>query len=191
MQLMKSLAALVLSMLLTNCIDPMMMDMGRDPYADPYGNQRRADMRDQGRNLNQMAYERGNMDGQADAQQRQSQNYNRHTDRYDRNTEMAYRDGYNQSYSASNSSLGAGYYNGTPPPGSVMPTQVAPPNDPAFNQGYDFGLRDRTAGRVADPAVHVGRYDPRNRTSFERGYYDGYNARSNLNSGGGVIPMFR
>jgi hypothetical protein len=37
-------------------------------------------------------------------------------------------------------------------------------------------------GRVADPAAHVGRYDPRKRSNFDRGYYDGYNSRSSMNN---------
>jgi hypothetical protein len=183
---MKWLPALLLSsVLLSNCIDPYAYDMGRDPYHDPYGSQRRADMRDHGRQLSQMAYERGLADGQMDAQQRQSQNYNRHRSRFDPSTEMAYRDGYNQGYSQASSRLGGGYlpppgYPNTPPP--VIPTPAPQANDPAYQQGYDYGLRDRTGGRVADPAAHVGRYDPRRRSSFERGYYDGYNARSSMST---------
>jgi hypothetical protein len=78
-----------------------------------------------------------------------------------------------------------------PQPGGVYPPQSytpppqtpqAEPKDAAYQQGFDYGVRDRTGGRVADPATHVGRYDPRKRSNFERGYYDGYNMRSS--SGG-------
>ena len=98
---------------------------------------------------------------------------------------MAYRDGYNQSYSQSSSSLNnlnqpPPYY---PPQGGGYPQQQPAPaeTDAAYQQGYDYGLRDRMAGRVADPAAHVGRYDPRKRSNFDRGYYDGYNSRSSMN----------
>lgn len=165
------LSALVLPLLLTQCVDPYYGPNSGDPYANnPY----RQDMRDQGQQMNRMAYERGQQDGRADAQQRLSQDYHRHGTRFDRNTVLAYRDGYNQGYSMMNNSQGelGGYGNqgGAPP---------APARDPAYNQGYDYGLRDRTSGRIADPAAQVGRYDPRYRASFERGYYDGYNASSN------------
>jgi hypothetical protein len=184
---MKHLLLPAFAVLLPSCIDPYMMNMGAAPYSDPYRSQYRQDMRDQGRQMNQMAYERGWQDGQADAQRRQSQNYNRYrTSRFDRSTEMAYRDGYNQSYSQSSSSLNnlnqpPPYY---PPQGGGYPQQQPAPaeNDAAYQQGYDYGLRDRVAGRVADPAAHVGRYDPRKRSNFERGYYDGYNSRSSMNS---------
>lgn len=201
---MKQLIPLCLCTLLSSCIDPYMMDMGRDPYADPYGGQRRAEVRENGRELNQMAYERGTQDGQYDAQRRQSQNYNRYrSKRFDPNTELAYRDGYNDSYEQTVSGLNnlnrppADPYGGYTPPlpgGSYgQPTpynQPAPQprieeRDAAYQQGYDYGLRDRTGGRVADPAVHVGRYDPRKRSSFERGYYDGYNTRSGSTSSSG------
>lgn len=194
-----SLALLSLPLLLTQCIDPMMYDAGPGPrgpdgypYNDPY---QRMEMRERGTDLNRMAYERGLADGREDAQARQSQNFNRHRDRFDRSTEMAYRDGYNQAYSQANSSLGAygspGYGSGpgtgygTPPPAD--PPQ--PARDPAYNQGYDYGLRDLTSGKVADPGAHVGRYDPRYRSSFERGYYDAYNSRQS--GGAGVGGWFR
>jgi hypothetical protein len=183
---MKILPVLATAALLSSCIDPYMNNMGRDPYADPYGSQHRADMRDQGRQMNQMAFERGWQDGQADAQRRQSQNYNRYrTSRFDRSTEMAYRDGYDRGYSQAGSSLNnlnqAPAY---PPAGGVFgapPQQPPAQNDAAYQQGYDYGLRDRVGGRMADPAVHVGRYDPRKRANFERGYYEGYNSRSTMN----------
>lgn len=179
-------AALTLPLLLTQCVEPYYGPNngpnGGDPYANQY--QYRQDMRDRGSQMSSMAFERGQQDGQADAQQRQSQNYHRYPSRFDRSTEMAYRDGYNQSYSQTNSSLGGigGYPNQgawqQPQPNALPPPQQQQPRDPIYNQGYDYGLRDRTGGRVADPAAQVGRYDPRYRSSFERGYYDGYNSNS-------------
>ena len=166
--------SLLLPLLLTQCVDTYGPN-GGDPYANPY----RQGMRDEGSQMNGMAYERGQQDGQADAQAGQTQNYLRHPARFDRNTEMAYRDAYNQSFSVMiNSRMETGGYANpgmvqVPPQG--MPQQQAP-RDPTYNQGYDYGLRDRTGGRVADPAAQVGRYDPRYRASFERGYYDGYKA---------------
>ena len=141
-------------------------------------------MREQGAQLSRQAYERGWREGQIDAQQRQPQGYNRHHQSYDQNTETAYRDGYNQGYASVTNSrreLGVPYGGGY----GGQPAQPQPPvqRDPAYNQGYDYGLRDRTSGRVADPAAHVGRYDPRYRSSFERGYHDAFNQPS-----GGQAP---
>lgn len=166
------LASLALPLLLTQCVEPYYGPNGSDPYANPY----RQDMRDQGAQVSRQAYELGQQDGRSDAQQRQSQNYQRYTSRFDRNTEMAYRDGYNQGYSLMHNSQGELGY------GNQGAAQPPPARDPAYNQGYDYGLRDRTSGRVADPAAHVGRYDPRYRSSFERGYYDGHNSNSTLNA---------
>lgn len=193
----------LLPLVLTQCIDPMygggpgygpgQGGPGGYPYNDPH---RRAELREQGTDLNRMAYERGLQDGRDDAQQRQSQNFNRHRNRFDRGTEMAYRDGYNQSYSQANSSLGA-YANpgsGYVPPPAYPSAPQAPARDPSYNMGYDYGLRDLTSGRVADPGAHVGRYDPRYRSSFERGYYDAHNSRAGQNadpSGRGGSQWFR
>ena len=104
---------------------------------------------------------------------------------------MVYRDAYNQSYSRSNSSLGGAYTNPQVPgyPQTQAPAPLA--NTPAYNQGYDYGLRDRTGGRLADPATHVGRYDPRQRTSFEQGYHEGYNARSSRGASSATFPWTR
>jgi len=173
------LAPLILPLLLTQCVDPYNgPNGGADPYANPY----RQDMRDQGAQANAMAFERGQQDAQADAQQGQPQNYQRNPSRFDYNTELAYRDGYNQRYSqiAGGQSQGGSY----PNQGAAQQQQQPPPRDPTYNQGYDYGLRDRTGGRVADPSAQVGRYDPRYRSSFERGYYDGYNSSSS----GGTSP---
>lgn len=181
------LATLALPLLLTQCVDPYYGPnagpYGSGPNGSPYAPPYQQDTREQGAQLTRQAYERGWREGQIDAQQRQPQSYNRHYQSYDRNTEMAYRDGYDQGYASVSGSQGAapppvnngGYTNpGTPPPVQ---------RDPAYNQGYDYGLRDRTSGRVADPAAHVGRYDPRYRSSFERGYQDAFNQQS-----GGQTP---
>lgn len=188
-------ALLPLSLMLTQCVDPMMYGLGPGagsgggypPYGDP---NQRIEMREQGNDLNRMAYERGMQDGRGDAQQRQSQNYNRHRTRFDRSTEMAYRDGYNQGHGQAGSSLGGGYLN----PGPGTPDAPPPPTrDAGYNQGYDYGLRDLTSGRTADPAAHVGRYDPRQCSSFERGYHDAYNSRSGQSAPGGssTSPWYR
>lgn len=200
------LALLPLPWLLTQCVDPMMYGPGGGPPGPgpgrggypPYGDpSQRLEMREQGNDLSRQAYERGLQDGREDAQERQSQNYNRHRSSFDRSTEMPYRDGYNQGHSQASSSLGAGggYANpggyGGPPPNTntyIPPTPggAAATRDAGYNQGYDYGLRDLTSGRTADAAAHVGRYDPRYRSSFERGYYDGYNSRSG--QGGSAAP---
>lgn len=178
------LATLALPLLLTQCVDPYYGPNGGPYGGSPYGNSPyQQDTREQGAQLSRQAYERGWREGQIDAQQRQPQSYNRHHQSYDRNTEMPYRDGYNQGYASVSGSQGGSY----PPAntgGYVDP--ATPPTvqrDPAYNQGYDYGLRDRTSGRVADPAAHVGRYDPRYRSSFERGYHDAFNQQS-----GGQAP---
>ena len=171
--------SLLLPLLLIQCVDPYGPN-GADPYANPY----RQDMRDQGTQMNSMAFERGQQDGQMDAQQGQSQNYQRYPSRFDRNTEMAYRDGYNQRYSqmvSSQGQLGTSPNHGLPQQGAA---QQPPPRDPFYNQGYDYGLRDRTGGRVADPTAYVGRYDPRYRASFERGYNDAFTTGSSSSAPG-------
>lgn len=180
------LASLALPLLLAHCVDPYYGPNGPDPYANPY----RQDMRDQGAQMNAMAFERGQQDGQSDAQQGLPPDYTRYPSRFDRNTTMAYRDGYNQRYNQMRGSQGQpgvnpGYGNNQPgalppPPGTAQQQR-----DPVYNQGYDYGLRDRTNGRVADPSAFVGRYDPRYRSSFERGYYDAFNSSSN-----GTAPAY-
>jgi len=171
------LATLALPLLLTQCVDPYYGPGGRPQSGGPYGGPYQPNIREQGAQLSRQAYERGWHEGQIDAQQRQPQGYNRHHLSYDRNTEAAYRDGYNQGYGSVSGAPGGvypansgGYVNPATPP----PVQ----RDPSYNQGYDYGLRDRTSGRVADPAAHVGRYDPRHRSSFERGYHDAFNTQS-------------
>lgn len=179
---MKHLLLPVFAILLSSCQEPY-MNPGNDPYAPPYTSQQQMEMREQGRQINQMAFERGWQDGQMDAQRRQFQNYQLYRgSRFDSNTEMAYRDGYDRGYA----SLGGGLNPSGqvsppyPPPGGGF--QQPPPfpieNDTSYQQGYDYGVRARVAGRVADPAAHVGSYDPRKRVNFERGYHDGYNAHS-------------
>ncbi len=173
------LLALALPLLLTQCADTYGPN-GGDPYANPY----RQDMRDQGAQMNAMAFERGQQDGQEDALRGQTENYQRHSSHFDRNTAMAYRDAYNHRYSETinSRSEAGGYPTQATPLHQPHPTAVQQPGrDPVYNQGYDYGLRDRTGGRVADPAGHVGRYDPRYRSSFERGYYDAYHSSSSGN----------
>jgi hypothetical protein len=186
------LASLTLPLLLTQCLDPMMQGPpGAYPYGDP---NQRLEMRERGADLNRMAYERGWQDGQMDAQQRQAKNDGRHTTRFDRNTVLAYRDGYSQGYTQSQQSSSGGLqWPGQGAPVNPLPPQQQPQaqRDPAYNQGYDYGLRDRTSGRVADPAAHVGRYDPRYRASFERGYHDAFGAGSSSSSSGFGSPWFR
>ena len=186
------LAPLALPLLLAQCVDSYYGPNGADPYANPY----RQDMRDQGAQMNAMAFERGQQDGQSDAQQGLPPDYTRYPSRFDRNTTMAYRDGYNQRYNQIRSSQGQlgvnpGYNNQPgalpPPPGAAQQQvpQQQQQRDPIYNQGYDYGLRDRTNGRAADPTAYVGRYDPRYRSSFERGYYDAFNSSSN-----GTVPAY-
>jgi hypothetical protein len=103
---------------------------------------------------------------------------------------FAYQQGYDQGYLPQLAPLpGIGGYNQQPSwqqptPQTQVPTYPGgsgytppPTNDPVYQQGYDYGLRDRVGGRPNDPGAHTGRYDPRNRRSFECGYVDAYNSR--------------
>lgn len=125
--------------------------------APPYTTEReawRADVREFERDLQQSTYRRGIEDGRMDFSNGESNNYRRHIARYDSQTEKAYADGYATGY------MGGG---------------IAPVRDAAYNQGFDYGMRDRTRGKPADLDAHFGEYDARFRESFERGYLDGYN----------------
>ncbi len=184
------------ALLLTSCVDPYGNPM--NPFGPqtppPYTDQReqwRNQTRDQGQQQNQYAYERGISDGRADANANLSKSYARHYQSYTPATQAAYQQGYDQGYLPPLAPLpGAGGFHQQPQwqqqplPNTQAPTYPGsggytppPTNDPAYQQGYDFGLRDRVAGRANDPAAHTGRYDPRNRRSFGRGYVDAYNAR--------------
>lgn len=166
-------------MLLTQCVDPYGNPVSPfGPAVQPYPPAReeyRADMREYERGQSQQAYNRGWRegadDGRSGMQRRASNPYG-----YDATQARAYDDGYTQGYQ-SNRSAAPGYNQPSPTyPDNAPPTQ-APANDPAYNQGYEYGLRDRVAGRQADAGAHVGSYDPRHRRSFERGYYDAFEAR--------------
>lgn len=181
--------------LLVSCVDPYGNPM--NPFGPqqppPYTDQReqwRNQSRDQGQQQNQYAYERGISDGRADANANLPKSYARHYQSYTPATQAAYQQGYDQGYLPQLAPLpGTGGYNQQPSwqqpaPQSQVPTYPGsssytppPTNDPVYQQGYDYGLRDRVGGRPNDPGAHTGRYDPRNRRSFERGYVDAYNSR--------------
>lgn len=173
--------------LLVSCVDPYGNPINPfgPPPAAPYTQQQeqwRTQERDQAQQQNQMAYERGISDGRADANANLPKNYQRHYQSYTPATQPAYQQGYDQGYLPPLAPLpGGGGWTppqqpGVPsyPGGGYTPPQV---NDPVYQQGYDYGLRDRVSGRANDPGAHTGRYDPRSRRSFERGYVDGYSSR--------------
>jgi hypothetical protein len=177
--------------LLLSCVDPygnLMNPLGPQP-PPPYTDQReqwRNQTRDQGQQQNQLAYERGISDGRADANAGLPKSYARHYQSYTQATQAAYQQGYDQGYLPQLAPLPDS--RGYPQQPSWQPQQAptypgggsyspAPTNDQAYQQGYDFGLRDRVGGRANDPGAHTGRYDPRNRRSFERGYSDAYHSR--------------
>jgi hypothetical protein len=151
------------------CVGPDGMPM--PPFGPrpprPYSEAReeyRSSANDYVRDQNIDAYNRGYQDGNQDFGVGEAKSYLRHANNYDETTRAAYQDGYNKGYGS------------TPPPSMGGPA-VQGAVDPAYNQGYDYGMRDRVAGRRADPDAYAGSYDPRFRRSFERGYYEAFEAR--------------
>jgi hypothetical protein len=148
----------------------------------PYTDQReqyRSQTRDDSQQQNQLAYERGISDARADASAGLTKSYARHFQSYTATTQAAYQAGYDQGFMPTLAPFPGAPPQPTPSPVYTNPgSAYTPPpiNDPTYSQGYDFGLRDRVAGRPNDPGAHVGRYDPRNRRSFERGYLDAYSS---------------
>lgn len=174
------------------------------PYTD-VREQYRTDMREQDRGMAQQAYERGIREGTDDGRSGLPRNTQQNPYGYTSTQGRAYADGYEQGYRSAPPQRGPGLNappypgqgysppgQGYTPPGQapVYPSQgqgqgytpPAPPpsqqsNDPGYSQGYEYGLRDQVAGRQADAGAHVGAYDPRYRRSFEKGYYDAFEAR--------------
>lgn len=193
---MRPLLLCCLPLLLTQCVDPYgnpMSPFGQ-PAPRPYSEGRetyRSDMREQDRSLSRQAYERGMREGGDDARYGNPRNTQRNPFGYSSAQADAYADGYEQGYRASDRGQGGNYappaYGSNAPgypsnqgqgQGYTPPAPTAPAtNDPGYNQGYEYGLRDRVAGKQADAGAHVGRYDPRQRRSFERGYYDAFETR--------------
>lgn len=196
---MRFLPLCCLSVVLTQCVDPYgnpMSPFGPGnprPYSDGR-EQYRTDMREQDQGQAQQAYERGMREGADDGRSGLPKNNQRNPYGYSSTQGRAYADGYEQGYRSSPPQGGPPGYpgQGYAPSGQapaypgqgqgyVAPYQPpAPPqssNDPGYNQGYEYGLRDRVAGRQADAEAHVGAYDPRYRRTFEKGYYDAFEAR--------------
>jgi hypothetical protein len=181
---------LMLPLLLTHCVDQY--GNPTNPFGSqvppPYTQQReqyRQQTQDYSQQQNQAAYERGISDARSDSSDGLSKSYNRHFQSYSTTTQTAYRAGYDQGYVPPQ----AAFSGSQPPTWQNQPnsqpssyqggnTYTPPPmSDPTYNQGYDFGLRDRVAGRQNDSGAHTGVYDPRFRRSFERGYSDAFNSR--------------
>ena len=187
---MRLLLLCCLPVALTQCVDPYgnpMSPFGPGapaPYTDGR-EQYRTDMREQERGQAQQAYDRGQRDGSDDARSGMPRNLQRNPFGYSSTQATAYNDGYEQAYRSSmppsSGMPGYGPAPSYPSPGDYTPPALPPSNasqnDPSYSQGYEYGLRDRVAGRQADAGAHVGRYDPRFRRSFERGYYDAFEAR--------------
>ncbi len=185
----KSLLSFLPALALASCVDPYgnpMNPFGPQP-PPPYTDQReqwRTQTREQAQQQSQLAYERGVSDGRADANAGLPKSYVRHHQSYTPATQSAYQQGYDQGYLpplAPLPSSGSQTWQQPPGvpayPGTNTPNPPPANHDPAYQQGYDYGLRDRVSGRPNDPAAHTGRYDPRYRRSFERGYVDAYHSR--------------
>lgn len=190
------LLGLPLILSLTQCTDPYgnpVSPFGSQnpaPYSDAR-EQYRSSMRENDRGQTQQAYEQGMRDGRDDAMMGRPRG-NRRMPNYSTPALLsAFNDGYEQGYRTGGqggSMPGFGGAPAYPGPGSLnggaadfQPGGFGSPNpgqnDPAYSQGYEYGLRDRVAGRQADAGAHVGRYDPRYRRSFERGYHDAFERR--------------
>ena len=102
----------------------------------------------------QFAFADGRQAGQRDVALGDRDSYRRHSPMYTPATENAYADGYHEGYGG---------------------TTAAPVRDEGYQQGFDYGMRDRAGRKASDPDAHIGEYDPRLRASFERGYVDGFN----------------
>jgi hypothetical protein len=182
---------LLIPLFLTQCVDQFGNPMS--PFGPamppPYTDQReqyRQENRDYSQQQNQAAFERGISDARSDSSSGLSKSYTRHFQSYSPTTQSAYRAGYDQGYMPPLAPLpGAQPPSWQSPPSYSQPPSYQggnsytppPASDPAYNQGYDFGLRDRVAGRQNDAGAHTGVYDPRFRRSFERGYSDAYSSR--------------
>ncbi|TDU67222.1 hypothetical protein EI77_03424 [Prosthecobacter fusiformis] len=198
---MRFLFLCTLPFVLTQCVDQYGNPMSPfgpaspPPYTEGR-EQYRTDMREQDRGLAQQAYERGMREGTDDARSGMPRTSQRNPFGYSSTQGRAYTDGYEQGYQSSapqGRTPGMGMPPGYQQPGYPSPNQppsypgsgYTPPapqqnqqsNDPAYSQGYEYGLRDRVAGRQADAGAHVGAYDPRFRRSFDKGYYDAFEAR--------------
>lgn len=104
-------------------------------------------------------FERGVEDGRLDASQGRPPDPGSRAAAYpDPASRKAYADGYRQGFS--------------PPPNSSPP-----PSSAAYSQGYDFGLRDRLAGRPSDPDAHTATADPVFKAAFIQGYMDAFEQR--------------
>jgi hypothetical protein len=179
--------ALLIPLLLTQCVDQygnQISPFGPQP-TPPYTDQReqyRNQTRDYLQEQNQSAYERGINDARDDASAGQPKSYTRHYQSYTPATQAAYQSGYDQGYIPPLAPLpGASPWQQQQPQQPSFPSSEAyttpPANDPSYNQGYDYGIRDKVAGRANDPGSHVSHYDPRYRRNFERGYSDAYSKR--------------
>ena len=196
---MRLLFLCCLPVLLTQCVDqygnPMSPFGPANPPPYTEGRERyRTDMREQDRSVSQQAYEQGMRAGSDDARSGMPKTRLRNPYGYSSSQGRAYEDGYDQGYRVTGQQggmpgmapayPGQGFsHPGQAPgyPGSGYTPPTLPPSDtqtdPAYSQGYEYGLRDRVGGRQADAGAHVGAYDPRYRRSFERGYYDAFEAR--------------
>lgn len=125
----------------------------------PYSDKREA-ARVEGREVmqsaGQLAFDEGRVDGQSDRSNGEPDNYRRHSPMYTPATEKAYADGYREGYQSSAAA-------------------TEPERDGTYNQGFDYGMRDRARGKPSDPDAYVGEIGARSRASFARGYLDGYN----------------
>ncbi len=142
------LAVIPVTLVLSHCANSVR------PYSDKR-EQSRTEVRDVQQTAAQFAFEDGKQAGQTDRAHGDPDNYRRHSPMYAPATERAYADGYREGY------------------GSASPAE--PARDAVYNQGFDYGMRDRARQKPRDPEAHVGEYDAASRASFDQGYLDGYN----------------
>lgn len=145
MKLPGILSSLFVSVMLSNCTQSVR------PYSAEQEKQRTETREDRQTDLRRV-YQQGLDDGRSDAAEHQGP---RHV-AYVTAAEKAYGDGYRDGYSAAANAN-------------------EPVRDAAYNQGFDYGMRDRARKKPSDPDAYIGEYDSRFRASFERGYLDGYN----------------
>ncbi len=176
---------------LVQCVAPYPYGGGSQPYNEAREGYR-TEANEYQRDQSGQAYEAGQRDGASDAAGGMQRNSYRNQGRFAPAAAAAYRDGYERGYAAESSNRpppqqppppvygngGGGSYPYPQQSGYGNPApQPQPQRDPTYNQGYDYGLRDRVGQRPQDPDAHTGSYDPRFRQSFQRGYADGYESR--------------
>ncbi len=187
MNRLSALLATLSPFLLCQCyVTTQPMGTGGRPYSQQQSAYQ-SNVRAYDQGLIQRTYEEGIRSGQIDQRGRQTPDHRRYAGRYNASTEKAFADGYQQGFYNNQSPYQQpgrptqpGYGSNTPPPYPSAPSQpTAADSTKMYNQGYDYGMRDRAARHPRDPSAHTGSLDPWSRQSFEKGYLDAFNALPN------------